>query len=303
MQYFLALCVLFMIDRSTLSAASADDMFDLVAASPAAVGAHDRETWLNLFTADASIQDPVGSLILSRDPQAAEEDALSKFYSVFIETHEIAFLPYRDFIKGEEVLRDLTIETRMDVSCRLLVPAFLTYEVRETDEGLRIAALRAYWELSENALGIAKQAWNCSAASLALSERMLKVLGAPYALHYAGALNSVGELGKWQLKALQQAIAARDEKKIEDIFAKGARIECLDGGAAMSVRELWQLVREGRFRFELEDKILSAERSTLARAQLQSGDRSGPATLQATFGAFDSKIHSLKCFQALYPSH
>jgi hypothetical protein len=61
------------------------DSIAVVEQSPAAAGRHDRAAWIELFTPDARIEDPVGSR-----PHIGTRQ-IERFYDTFIEPRDIVF--------------------------------------------------------------------------------------------------------------------------------------------------------------------------------------------------------------------
>ena len=102
---------------------------------------HDRDGWVGLFTADARVEDPVGSR-----PHVGY-DEIYRFYDTFIGPRDIKFHRDLDIVFGTVVLRDLELEVAMGPSVTMRIPAFLRYDLREANGEWRIAVLRAYWEL------------------------------------------------------------------------------------------------------------------------------------------------------------
>lgn len=109
--------------------------------SPRAAGAHDRAGWVGLFTDDGRVEDPVGSR-----PHVGREQ-IGRFYDTFIGPRDIKFHRDLDIVFGAAVLRDLELEVAMGAGVTMYIPAFLRYDLREANGDLRIAELRAYWEL------------------------------------------------------------------------------------------------------------------------------------------------------------
>lgn len=117
------------------------DVLSAAQRSLAAAGSHDRAGWIGLFTADARVEDPVGSR-----PHRGHV-ALGRFYDTFIGPRDISFRPDTDIVVGTTVLRDLELVIRMAPTLTLHVPTFIRYDLRAVGDELRIAALSAYWEL------------------------------------------------------------------------------------------------------------------------------------------------------------
>lgn len=109
------------LDRSQLLAA--------VERSPQAAAAHDRAGWVGLFTGDGRIEDPVGSR-----PHVGHEQ-IGRFYDTFIGPRDIKFHRDLDIVVGRAVLRDLELEVAMGSAATMYIPAFLRYDLRETNGG------------------------------------------------------------------------------------------------------------------------------------------------------------------------
>jgi ketosteroid isomerase-like protein len=143
------------------------DPLELVKRSPAAVARHDKEAWLALFTEDATIQDPVGAATYGRDRFPA-------FWDVFIAPNRVEFIPKRDFVRADLVVRHVTISVTTEIDDRpLLVPAILEYRVN----GGRIASLRAFWESSRSVKWYLSRGLSGARALLGHGARMTAKLG------------------------------------------------------------------------------------------------------------------------------
>ena len=110
---------------------------EAVFASPEAVFAGQRSRWLDLFTPEARIEDPVGSACYENAQRRAA------FWDTFIAPQRrIEFRPRRDFVAAGLVVRQVVIDTTTPASDEpLSVPAIIEYRLR----GGRIDALRAFW--------------------------------------------------------------------------------------------------------------------------------------------------------------
>ena len=75
--------------------------------SPQAFTVHDRDGWVGAFTADARVEDPVGS-----QPHVGYEQ-IYRFYDTFIGPRDIKFHRDLDIVFGTVVLRDLELEVSM----------------------------------------------------------------------------------------------------------------------------------------------------------------------------------------------
>ena len=117
------------------------DMLAAVERSPEAAGAHDRDGWVGLFTANGRVEDPVGS----RPHQGTA--AIGRFYDTFIGPRDITFHRDVDIVVGTTVIRDLELEVKMASTLTMRIPAYLRYDLEDHDGELKIAALQAFWEL------------------------------------------------------------------------------------------------------------------------------------------------------------
>lgn len=162
-----------------VNAPVATDALALVEASPEAVARHDKEAWLALFTPDAVIEDPVGA------GAHIGADRLSRFWDVFIAPHEVTFVPRRDFVQSERVIRHVRIETLTGVAEEpLAVPAIIEYRLRDD----RIARLRAFWEPTHAVAWYARRGARGLGGLLRHSGRMTKGLGLKSSLGFGRAL-------------------------------------------------------------------------------------------------------------------
>jgi hypothetical protein len=147
------------LDRERLLAA--------VERSPQAVTAHDRDGWVGVFTADARVEDPVGS-----QPHLGREQ-IYRFYDTFIGPRAITFHRDLDIVFGTVVLRDLELEVSMGSALTMHIPAFLRYDLREANGEWRIAELRAFWELPAMMLQFLRNGPRAASPALKLSRDLL----------------------------------------------------------------------------------------------------------------------------------
>jgi steroid Delta-isomerase len=114
--------------------------------SRAAVSACDREAWLDLFAADAVVQDPIGPSPF--DPEGTGHrgrEAIAAFYDTVIAPSEkITFEINASYLCGDEVADVGVIRTTLAGGThQAVVNGVYTY--RTNGEG-KLAALRAFWE-------------------------------------------------------------------------------------------------------------------------------------------------------------
>ena len=212
-------------------AVSADRAAKLAAveASPEAVARHDRDAWLDLFTSDGVVEDPIGTppcrrgVYTRRDRSGADD--LARFYDTFIAPTQIRFEVDHDVVAGCYVLRDATLHVVMAGGLRAQVPTHLCYALREEDGALRIARLSACW----NAPKLTRQhlAKGVSGyAGLALAGvRMVRKWGIERARQYsAGSSGGVRRGGVEAMEAFARTLREGDTPGFCALFAEGAEI-------------------------------------------------------------------------------
>lgn len=167
-------------------------LLDLVASSPRAVAAHDKEGWIGLFGRDYLIEDPVGS----RPVRGPSRDPISRFWDAFIAPNDIEFVVHQDYVDGLHVVRDVTIEITLPTGVQVVTPAHLRYEAARTGSGLEVRRMAAHWE----PLPVYRQLLHPGVAYLrsmgSMGGRMLRHLGPVGTAAFVGAVRSVGERGK-----------------------------------------------------------------------------------------------------------
>jgi hypothetical protein len=189
------------------------DPLALVKRSPELVGRHDKEAWLALFTEDATLQDPVGGATYPRS-------RFSDFWDVFIAPNRVEFLPKRDFVRGDLVVRHVTIAVKYDVvGDTLKVPAILEYRVA----GDRIASMRAFWEGMVSVRWFASHRISGLKALLEQSGRMITKLGLGPSLELGRAMRPAvaRERGRVLIEELAEKIR---EDQLPDLPRDGRRL-------------------------------------------------------------------------------
>ena len=109
-----------------------------------AVEAGDRAAWLDLFTDDAVVEDPIGPSPL--DPAGGGlrgRAAIADFWDEVISLGQVRFDIRESYACGSECANVGRITTTLGDGHRSIVEGVYTYRV--DDEG-RLVALRAFWE-------------------------------------------------------------------------------------------------------------------------------------------------------------
>ena len=117
-----------------------NSVIEIVKDSPRLVGAHDKKNWLNLFSPDSVIADPIGT-------RPVPFSNLGNFYETFIAPNDIVFEEKLDVITENQVARDVLIHTKLPGGLRVQVPAHLFYKVEKKSDGLKIKTMYAHWDL------------------------------------------------------------------------------------------------------------------------------------------------------------
>lgn len=272
--------------------------------SPAAVAGHDREAWVGLFTADGRVEDPVGSR-----PHVGREQ-LARFYDTFIGPRTITFHRDVDIVTGglgtpaarggersdpgngtrSTVLRDLVLEvvmgSRDSASVTMHIPAILRYDVQSYGGELRIAALRAYWELPAMAVQFARCGVAAVPAGLRLTATLLRNQGLVGAAGFMAGVPGVGTRGKRLVADFLADAAAGDEVAVKRRLGSTLQVTAGDD-AVLPQSELVGLLAGARVR-----TLLAAGRAVAAR--LSGGGRE--LVLIAEFGTHPTALRRLRVF-------
>ncbi|MFA5055163.1 MAG: hypothetical protein WC562_03185 [Dehalococcoidia bacterium] len=213
-----------------------DKIIALVNASPDLVGKHDREGWLNLFSTNAIVQDPVGAGPNRKGKDMRKgKDALGRFYDIFIGPNTIKFDVHQDIVVGDEMMREVSINTTLPNSAITIVHCFLLYKVVEEGGQLKIESLRAHWNFGKNAISLmTKNGLKGMTGSAMQFYTMIKVQGLKRIIEYLGAMYK-GILGKGikSANAFAAAVNAKDEAAFTKMFDSGATIEFPVGSKAI----------------------------------------------------------------------
>ncbi|OMC52735.1 transporter [Mycobacterium sp. IS-836] len=184
------------LDRERLLAA--------VERSPQAVAAHDRDGWVGVFTADARVEDPVGSR-----PHVGREQ-ICRFYDTFVGPRDIAFHRDLDIVFGTTVLRDLELEVSMGPAVTMYIPAVLRYDLREANGQWQIGELRAYWELPAMMLQFLRRGSRAVTPALQLSRGLVANQGWRGTAGFMAGFRRVGARHKRMAEAFLGAVARKD---------------------------------------------------------------------------------------------
>lgn len=212
------------IEASTITrTATAQELLDLARQSPAAVAAHDKDAWLGLFADRHVVEDPVGGRpvlggLYDRRSHARGGEPLARFWDTFIAPNDIRFhVEHDDIVSGLDVVRDVTIETRLGGGVVAKAPMHLVYETTLDEGAPRIRRIAAHWEVAPMFAQVAGVDRAKLAVAAAMSARMLRLQGLGGSLAFGLAVRSVGERGKRSVRRLV-ADARRGDRRALDLL-------------------------------------------------------------------------------------
>jgi SnoaL-like domain len=192
------------------SAPIAAELLAAVEASPRAAARHDKSAWVGSFTDDGHVEDPFGSR-----PHIGHAE-IARFYDTFIGPRQITFHRDLDIVAGTSVIRDLTLEVAMGSGVRVLIPVFLRYDLRATENAWRIARLRAYWELPAMIGQFLRNGVRALPASLQLSAGLLRNQRLAGTAGFLSGLRGAGRQGKRLVEnALGQGLLADELRECD----------------------------------------------------------------------------------------
>ncbi|TDJ06206.1 MAG: hypothetical protein E2O68_05290 [Deltaproteobacteria bacterium] len=170
------------------------EILELVKNSPRLVAVHDKKNWVNLFSKDSVIADPIGTRPVSHQN-------LPKFYETFIAPNDIVFEEKIDIITDNQVARDVLIHTKLPGGLRVKVPAHLFYKVEKN----KIQTMYAHWDLMAMVIQFLSKK-GALKEMVGLSTRLMKNLGL------------LGALGFF--KGMVWGIKGKGKKAVHKIFTK-----------------------------------------------------------------------------------
>jgi hypothetical protein len=260
-------------------------LLDVVSQSPKHVGTHDRAAWLELFTDDAAIEDPVGTA-----PADKSSGLLGRFWDTFIAPHEIRFEIAADYIAGQDVFRDAVIRTKVASGVEVTVPAYLLYQLVDDGGRLRVRRMTAHWNLASLSLGALKRprAWG---PMTLLFVRMIRLLGFAWVGRYLRAFGGgIGRKGHRALAALVDSVRQRDASHLGRLLS-GAEVDF--SGERLSPSELLAKVPAGTT-LETESEVIGGRRVSF---RFRLGALGGLGLIE--FGA-DDRIARVRFFHHRY---
>ena len=213
-----------------------NNIIALVNASPDLVGKHDRQGWLDLFSTNAIVQDPVGAGLNRKGKDMRKgKDALGRFYDIFIGPNKIVFDVHQDVVVGDEMMREVSINTTLPNGAITIVHCFLIYKIVAENGQPKIESLRAHWDFGKNAISLMKNnGIKGMTGSTVQFYTMIKVQGLKRIIEYLGAMyKGILKKGIKSANAFAAAVNAKDEAAFAKLFDTGATIEFPVGSKAI----------------------------------------------------------------------
>jgi len=237
-----------------LSIPTEDILLNTARRSAELVGRHDRAGWIDLFEADGTIEDPVGSA-----PHTGR-GSIGRFYDTFIGPRDITFRVHADYVGAGAVVRDVTLDVVLGPRVRLQIPAILLYRMSTAGPEPKIAALQAYWELPPMVWQFIKNGPAALPAGMALAAALLRNQRVVGTLGFLAGFRRTSGRERQLLEHLLTALDRGDELAIRRILGQGALLD-------IGVDDLARRVRNARW-----DKIICAGRSVVTSVHGPHGD-------------------------------
>ena len=208
------------------------DLLAAVEQSPRAAARRDRSGWVGLFTDDASVEDPVGSV-----PHHGPE-AIGLFFDTFIAPRDITFHPHADIVCGSTVIRDVTLEVRMGPGVSIDVAAILRYALEDVGGELRIRELQAFWELPPMLWRFARRGVPAVPVALGLSRAMLVNQRPRGVAGFLTGLHRPARRRRGEVDTLLAALTGGDQLAGRRILGAGSRVTEGDDGEPIGIDAL-----------------------------------------------------------------
>lgn len=180
-----------------MSTPSAAEVMAVVRLSPALVAVHDKSGWLDLFSSDHVVEDPVGS----RPVPGTHPGDLRRFWDAFIAPNQIEFEVANDWVDGFEAVRDVVIVTTLRPGVMLRTPAHLLYETVFENGVLKVRRMAAHWEPRGSYRQLMRPSRAHLRAAMVQFAHLIRTLGIGQTAQFVGAARFIGWRRKRRLRA------------------------------------------------------------------------------------------------------
>lgn len=225
---------------STSSADAREARLRAARRSPELANLHDEKGWLDLYTADAIVEDPVGAPPCRRGvfTRPGKTDDLERFYATFIAPTSIRVEECGDYVVGDTVARDVVLHVELAGGARAGIPAVLLYDLVDDRGTLKVRRMRAHWDAGANGREVMSQGLRGALTSLLSGVRLFRQFGQDWAKRYLeGTKRGIRKEGAPKLEALAKALATRDTAALDAVAEADATVE-LPGRAAEPLRSV-----------------------------------------------------------------
>jgi hypothetical protein len=256
------------------------DILAAVERSPEAAGAHDRDGWIGLFTANGRVEDPVGS----RPHEGTGE--IGRFYDTFIGPRGITFHRDVDIVVGTTVIRDLELEVTMASTLTMRIPAYLRYDLEGHAGELNVAALQAFWELPAMVGQFLRSGVRAVPAGAELAKALLTNQGLAGTLGFLSGFSGMGSGGKGLFARFLDDACGGDEVGMRRRLAGQVGISRGDD-LQLSAADLLRHLSGARWR-----KLIGSGHAVVAATE-RAGQRS---VIFAEVGAEPARLRRIRVF-------
>lgn len=236
------------------------ELLAAVERSPQLVAVKDRAGWVALYTPEAQIEDPVGSL-----PHRGLEQ-IDRFYATFIAPRDITFHVRSDVVVDDTVVRDVDLEVRMSAGVTMRIPAVLRYDLAAVGGEPKIARLQAFWELPGMIGQFLRTGPRAVAAGGALGVALLRNQGPGGAVGFLSGLVGPGILGRRHVDRLLGDAGSGDEVAMRRRLGRAP--VTVGESHPLSGADLLGMLTDARC-----DKLIAAGPHVVASVQAPNGDR------------------------------
>jgi len=261
--------------------------------SPSAVAAQDRTAWLALFADFSVIEDPVGSAphingLYDKRSQRRGNDAAARFYDTFIADNPIQFHRGRDFVCGNSVMRDLSLQPS---GFSEPIPMHLLYQLCEEGGELKILRLAAHWSPREALQSQRRRTDSATGKSGSLS-RLLHQQGLTGAVGWLRGLSTVGKIGIARAQEFFNHFNRAEASACEALFGSQSL------GVAWPANSPWKDCGEhaGRGIKIKAEKWIAAGSAVSCSITIERGNTSYPAVAVFELNRRSHEIHSLRYY-------
>ncbi len=179
--------------------------------------AHDKNNFLNIFSKNASIEDPVGSKVFKRGGKNGK-DGIDVFYETNITHGNVHLESQLDVFCDMYVIRDIKANISPAPGADFIVHSYSFYRMAEEAGEIKIDGLAAYWEMEEMSNQISALGLKAANVSLKVFGRVLKNQGPSGMIDFMKAGFGIKEKGHKAVNAFVDAVNQKDNNGLISLF-------------------------------------------------------------------------------------